>query len=135
LLARTLERMGDAEEKSFVGDAADELQADGQAVRRKTTGDGDGGKAGQICGAIVAEKQSARWMRRAYDGGGFLADERSGNRRCGDDKCVETGIGHRGMKAADEGFSHLQRAQIRCGENLGAQFETSADIFAVVGGA
>ena len=40
--------MGDAEEEGLVGDGADELEADGQAVGCETAVDGNGREAGEV---------------------------------------------------------------------------------------
>src|SRR6266849_6270271 len=71
-----LEGVGDAEKKRFIGDGADELQANRQAVRSKTAGNGNGRKTAEIGGAIVAEEQGARGMICAADGSRFLSDRR-----------------------------------------------------------
>ena len=51
-----LERMRDAEEKGFVGNSADELQAHGQTVRCKPARDRNRRKAAQIRWAVIAEE-------------------------------------------------------------------------------
>lgn len=132
--ARALEGVGDAEEKGFVGDGADELEADGEAVGREAAGKGDGGEAAEIGGAIVAEKKRAGGMVGTGDGGGFFTDERRGDGSGGNDESVDFGLGHGGVEALDEGFANFQGLKIGGGENLGAEFEAGADVFAVVGG-
>ena len=54
LRMRALERMRDLQEEMFIGDGADELEADGKACCRETAGDGYGGNAGEIGRAIGA---------------------------------------------------------------------------------
>ena len=137
-----LEGLGNAEEKRFIGDRADKLQANGQAVRSSTAGDRNGGKTAEIGGAIVAEEQSARGMIRvpaatdtvAINRGCLFTYERGGNGSSGNDEGVELGIGHRRVEVANEGFPLFQGVQIRRGRNLSAEFETRADVFAIVGG-
>jgi len=126
--------VGDAEEEGLVGDGADELEADGQAVGCETAVDGNGREAGEVGRAVVAEEQSASGMIRAADGSGLLTDGGRRNGSGGDDEGVELGIGHGGVEAANERFPLLQGVQIRCGGNLCAQFEAGADILAIVRG-
>ena len=128
-----LEGAGDTKEKSFVGDAADELQANGQAVWGYTAGNGNGGEAGEVGRSIVAQEQSAGGMIRAADGGRFLTDGGRGNRSGGDDEGVEFGVGHSRMEASNERFALLQGAQIRGGGNLSAEFKARADILTIIG--
>src|SRR5205823_11200534 len=133
--AGALEGVGDAEEEGLVGDGADELEADGQAVGCETAVDGNGREAGEVGRAVVAEEQSASGMIRAADGSGLLTDGGRRNGSSGDDEGVELGIGHGGVEATNERFALLQGVQIRCGGNLCAQFEAGSGILAIIRGA
>lgn len=77
-----LEGLGDLQEEIFMGASADELEPNRKAFSSETTGDGDGGNAGEIGGAIGAEEQCACGMILVTETNGFLADER-GRDRCG----------------------------------------------------
>jgi hypothetical protein len=48
------ERAGDLEQEMLIGNGADELKADRKAFRGEAAGDGDGGNAGEVGGAIHA---------------------------------------------------------------------------------
>jgi hypothetical protein len=74
-----LEEAGNLQEEMFVGDGADELEADGEACGSETTGYGNGGNAGEIGGAIGAEEQGAHGMIFVAETDGFLTDERRGD--------------------------------------------------------
>jgi hypothetical protein len=64
----------DFEEQRFAVNAGEKLQAGGKARRREAAGDGNGGNAAEVGGAIEAEEQGARGVILAGDGNIFLAD-------------------------------------------------------------
>src|SRR5438874_2182055 len=124
--------MRDAEKIGFVSHRSDELQPDGQTVRSRPTRDRNRRQTAEICRAIVAQEQCARWMICAADRSRFLADSRYGNRRGGYSERIELRIGHRRVETSDESLALLQCLQIGCGRNLRAEFQPRANIFAVI---
>ena len=65
---------GEIEEQGFGVDGGEELEAGGKAGRCESAGDGDGGEAAEVGGAIEAEEQGARGVILAGDGKLFFAD-------------------------------------------------------------
>jgi hypothetical protein len=51
-----LEEKGELKKEMFVGGGGEELEADGEIVRREAAGHGNGGHAGEVGGAIVAQE-------------------------------------------------------------------------------
>ena len=82
--------------------SADQLKADGQSGGRETTRDGDGGDAGEICGAVVAKQERASGMITFVQARGFFVDERSGDRGGGNDKSVDASVYQRQVELLDE---------------------------------
>lgn len=63
-----------------MGASADELEPNRKAFSSETTGDGDGGNAGEIGRAIGAEEQCACGVIFAGEAEGLLANLRSSDR-------------------------------------------------------
>lgn len=118
----------------LVGHGADELEADGQTGGSETTGDGDGGDAGEIGGAIVAKQKRASGMILFVDARGFFVDEWRGDRSCWNDKGIDGSVGHRKMKLLDELVAHFESFQINGRGNFRAHFEARSNVFAVFRG-
>ena len=87
--ASALEDAGQLEEKPLVGDGTDELEADGETGGDETAGNGDGGDAGEIGGAIVAEEEGTHGVILVADADDFLADQGSSDWRGWDDESVD----------------------------------------------
>ena len=100
----------------LVSDGADELEADGKASGSETTGDGDGGKAGEIGGTIGPEQERARGSIAGGDG--FLTDEWGGDGRRWDDQGVDFRVFQGQMELLDEFFAEFESGQISRGAYL-----------------
>ena len=119
------ECVGDAEKEMILIVGAEELEAAGEAGRSKAARNRESGNAGEIGGAIVAEKQGAAGL--------IGADERSGDRRSGDNEGVERIFREGEMQLLDKFVTKIECFEIRSGGDFGAEFEAGANVFAIIG--
>lgn len=118
----------------FIGDGADELEADGKAGGREAAGDGDGGDSGEIGGTVGAKEQGAGGIILIGDADGFLIDQRGYDGSRGNGERIDTGIGHDEMQLLDELFAHFEGGEInRCGD-FRTHIEAASHIVAVFRG-
>ena len=100
----TLESVSEAEQEMFIGDGADELEANGQARSGKAAADRNGRDTSEIRRTIRAEEQGASGMILFGDASGFFANERSGGRSRGHGQRINSGIGHCQVQLLNEFF-------------------------------
>ena len=128
-------RGSDAQQKMLVGDGTEELETHGKILGREAAGDGDGGEAGEIGGAVGAKEKRASGMLDVAEADGFLADEGRGDWSRGIDQSIHAVVLESQVELLDELFAEFEGVEISRGGDFGAHFETGADVFAVVGGA
>jgi len=136
-----LKRVGDREKPSLAHDRADELQTNGQALRRSAAGDGNSGKTAEIRGAVVAEQNGACWVTGAateadtvaVQADCLFADERCRNGSRGQGQGIQMVIPHHGQQGAKEGFASLQGLEVGGGRDVGAKFQTFPNILTIIG--
>jgi len=93
---------GEIEQQGFAVNGAEELKSEGQAFFREATGNGDGGDARKICGAILTEKQGARGISFPVERERIFADQRSRDGSGGKDEGGNIGVFQSTVKGGDE---------------------------------
>lgn len=128
-----LEHAGNLQQKVFVGDGADELQSDGEPFRSEPAGDRDRGEAGEIGGAVQAEKQGAGGMLLVPELDRVLTNAGGGDGSGGANYGVDVFIFQSEMELLDELLAEFEGGKIGgCGD-FGTHLKTRANVVAVIG--
>src|ERR1700720_2787510 len=124
---------GEFEEQGFVGDAGEELHTGGKPGWGEAAGNGNGGDATEVCGAIEAQEQGARGVFLSGDGNIFFTDERSSNWRGWRDEGIHFVFEQGEVESGDEFFAQVECAQVFERRDLFTHFYPRANIFSVIG--